>query len=42
MSKDTVKRYIRLTNLIPEVMDMVDSKQIAFKSSGGIVLSETQ
>lgn len=30
MSKDTVKRYIRLTNLIPEVMDMVDSKQIAF------------
>ena len=30
MSKDTVRRYIRLTNLIPEVMDMVDSKQIAF------------
>lgn len=30
MSKDTVKRYIRLTNLIPEVMDMVDFKQIAF------------
>lgn len=30
MSKDTVKRYIRLTNLIPEVMDMVDSKQISF------------
>ena len=30
MSKDTVKRYIRLTNLIPEVMDMVDTKQIAF------------
>lgn len=30
MSKDIVKRYIRLTNLIPEVMDMVDSKQIAF------------
>lgn len=30
MSKDTVKRYIRLTNLIPEVMEMVDSKQIAF------------
>lgn len=30
VSKDTVRRYIRLTNLIPEVMDMVDSKQIAF------------
>ena len=25
-----VQRYIRLTNLIPEVMDMVDQKQIAF------------
>ena len=30
VSKDNVRRYIRLTNLIPEVMDMVDSKQIAF------------
>lgn len=30
MSKDTVKRYIRLTNLLPEVLDMVDSKQISF------------
>ena len=25
-----VQRYIRLTNLIPEVLDMVDQKQIAF------------
>ena len=30
MSKDNVKRYIRLTNLIPELMDMVDNKQLAF------------
>ena len=30
ISKDTVKRYIRLTNLIPELMDMVDEKKISF------------
>ena len=30
MSKDTVKRYIRLTELIPELLDMVDSGQIKF------------
>ena len=30
MSKDTVKRFIRLTNLIPELLDMVDRKQISF------------
>jgi hypothetical protein len=30
MSKDNVKRYIRLTNLIPELLDMVDQKQISF------------
>ncbi len=29
-SKTQVRRYIRLTNLIPEVLDMVDAKQIAF------------
>lgn len=29
-SKSQVRRYIRLTNLIPEVLDMVDQKQIAF------------
>ena len=29
-SRNQIQRYIRLTNLIPEVMDMVDSKQIAF------------
>ena len=30
MSKDNVKRYILLTNLIPELLDMVDEKKIAF------------
>ena len=30
MSKDTVKRYIRLTELIPELLDMVDNGQIKF------------
>ena len=29
-SKSQVKRYIRLTNLIPELLDMVDAKQISF------------
>ena len=30
MSKDNVKRFIRLTNLISELLDMVDQKQISF------------
>ena len=30
MSKDNVKRYIRLTNLVPELLDMVDEKKTAF------------
>ena len=30
ISKTNVKRYIRLTNLCPELMDMVDDKRIAF------------
>ena len=30
MSKDNVKRYIRLTNLVPELLDMVDEKKVAF------------
>ena len=29
-SKNQIFRFIRLTNLIPEVMDMVDQKQISF------------
>ena len=27
---DTVRRYIRLTNLIPELLDLVDQKKISF------------
>lgn len=30
MSRESIRRYIRLTNLIPEVLDMVDNKEIAF------------
>lgn len=30
MSKDNVKRYIRLTNLVPDLLDLVDCKQISF------------
>ena len=30
VSKDTVKRFIRLTNLIPEILEMVDQNKIAF------------
>ena len=30
ISGDTVRRYIRLTNLIPELLDMVDKKKISF------------
>lgn len=32
-SRNQVKRYIRLTNLQPELLEMVDSKQIAFNSA---------
>lgn len=37
MSKDTVKRYIRLTYLIPELLEMMDEDKIAF--SVGVELS---
>ena len=30
VSRESVRRYVRLTNLIPEVLDMVDEKKIAF------------
>ena len=30
VSGDTVRRYIRLTNLIPEILKMVDENKIAF------------
>ena len=29
-SRETVRRYIRLTNLVPELLDMVDEKKISF------------
>ena len=29
-SKNQIFRYIRLTNLIPKILDMVDEKKIAF------------
>ena len=37
VSKDTVKRYIRLTNLIPELLDLMDDGKMAF--SVGVELS---
>ena len=37
ISKDTVKRYIRLTKLIPDILKMVDEQHIAF--SVGVELS---
>ena len=37
ISKDTVKRYIRLTYLIPELLEMMDEDKIAF--SVGVELS---
>ena len=30
VSKDTIRRFIRLTNLVPELLDMVDEKNISF------------
>lgn len=30
-SQDQIRRYIRLTELIPEILDMVDEKKIAFR-----------
>ena len=29
-SRETVRRFIRLTNLIPDLLEMVDQKQISF------------
>ena len=29
-SRETVRRFIRLTNLIPELLDMVDNKTVSF------------
>ncbi|WP_022766153.1 ParB/RepB/Spo0J family partition protein [Butyrivibrio sp. XPD2006] len=30
ISRNQIQRYIRLTNLLPEILDMVDNKQIGF------------
>lgn len=30
-SKDQIRRYIRLTELVPEILQMVDERQIAFR-----------
>lgn len=30
-SREQIRRYIRLTNLIPEILQMVDDKKIAFR-----------
>ena len=30
VSRESVRRYVRLTNLIPEVLNMVDEKKISF------------
>ncbi len=30
VSKDTIRRFIRLTNLIPELLELVDQKQVSF------------
>ena len=32
-SRETVRRFIRLTNLIPELLDMVDNKTVSFNPS---------
>mgnify|MGYP001197232889 FL=1 len=42
-SKDQIRRFIRLTELVPEVLQMVDEKQIAFRPAVEIsYLSEEQ
>ncbi len=42
-TKSQVKRFVRLTNLIPELLDMVDEKKIAFNPAVELsYLDETQ
>lgn len=38
-SHEQVRRFIRLTELVPEILQMVDDRQIAFQSCGGNLLS---
>lgn len=42
VSKDTVRRFIRLTELIPELLDMVDQKQIAFNPAVELSFLKTE
>ena len=35
-SRETVRRFIRLTQLIPELMDMVDNKTVSFNPAVGL------
>ena len=39
VSKDTIRRFIRLTNLVPELLDMVDEKKIGRKPTAGFFRS---
>ena len=42
-SKDQIRRFIRLTELVPEILEMVDERQIAFRPAVEIsYLSEEQ
>ncbi len=42
-SKNQVRRYIRLTELIPELLDMVDENKIAFRPAVELsYLTETE
>ena len=42
-SKDQIRRFIRLTELVPEILQMVDDRQIAFRPAVEIsYLSEEQ
>ena len=42
-SREQIRRYIRLTELVPEILQMVDDKQIAFRPAVEIsYLSEEQ
>ena len=42
-SRETVRRFIRLTNLIPELLDMVDNKTVSFNPAVELsYLSEQQ
>ena len=42
-SREQIRRYIRLTELVPEILQMVDDRQIAFRPAVEIsYLSEEQ